>query len=75
MIVAPESDLTQAGRLVERIRVGIANHHYDFALGVTASSGLAQYKAGETPEALITRADEALYKAKALGRTRDESIL
>ncbi|HVF01783.1 MAG TPA: GGDEF domain-containing protein [Rubrobacteraceae bacterium] len=75
MILAPESNLAQGGPLVERFRVSIASHHYDFALGVTASLGLAQYKAGETPEALITRADEALYKAKALGHIRVESIL
>lgn len=35
MIVAPESDLTQAGRSVERIRVGIVNHH------ITTTSRLA----------------------------------
>ncbi len=74
MILAPESDITQAGWLAERIRASIAEHEYGFTPGVTVSLGLAQYKTGETPEALITRADEALYKAKTLGRNRTESI-
>ncbi len=74
IILAPESDLAQVGWLAERIRASIADHDYGFTPSVTVSLGLAQYKTGETPEALITRADEALYKAKTLGRNRAESI-
>ncbi|MBX7159309.1 MAG: sensor domain-containing diguanylate cyclase [Acidimicrobiia bacterium] len=36
----------------------------------TFSVGVAQWDAGESPEALIARADAALYEAKAAGRDR-----
>jgi two-component system cell cycle response regulator len=38
--------------------------------GVTVSLGCAVQSPGETPEALVARADEALYAAKAGGRDR-----
>ncbi len=37
---------------------------------VTASIGVAHVRAGDTPETLLHRADEALYKAKQQGRNR-----
>jgi diguanylate cyclase (GGDEF)-like protein len=39
----------------------------------TFSAGIAGYRAGESAEALINRADQALYRAKRLGRNRTES--
>ncbi len=38
--------------------------------GVTLSLGIATFKAGDTPETLIGRADGALYQSKHLGRNR-----
>jgi PleD family two-component response regulator len=37
---------------------------------VTVSAGIVTLKAGETADALLARADAALYKAKAQGRNR-----
>ena len=37
------------------------------------SAGLSLYRAGETPENFIQRADHAMYRAKRLGRNRIES--
>jgi len=37
------------------------------------SAGLSLYRAGETPESFIQRADHAMYRAKRLGRNRIES--
>ena len=73
ILVAPETDLRQSSQLAERLRKGIADHKSDSAPDVTASFGLAQYEANESPESLIKRADEALYRAKTLGRNRVES--
>jgi diguanylate cyclase (GGDEF)-like protein len=70
VVLAPETDLQEASRLAERLRVEIANHRSSSAPTVTASLGFAQYEAGDTPETLIKRADQALYKAKILGRNR-----
>ncbi|MFC6842136.1 ligand-binding sensor domain-containing diguanylate cyclase [Xanthomonas theicola] len=41
-------------------------------LTVTASIGVAWYRPGERMQQLLTRADEALYRAKRLGRNRVE---
>jgi len=70
VVFAPETDLQEASRLAERLRVQIADHCS--APAVTASLGFAQYEAGDTPDTLIKRADQALYKAKVLGRNRAE---
>ena len=42
-------------------------------LRVTFSTGIAQFRAKETIDSLIERADQALYKAKKAGR--NQSIL
>ncbi|MCC4595515.1 diguanylate cyclase [Xanthomonas campestris pv. phormiicola] len=41
-------------------------------LAVTASIGVAWYRPGESMQQLLARADEALYRAKHLGRNRVE---
>jgi diguanylate cyclase (GGDEF)-like protein len=72
VVLAPETNLQEASRLAERLRVEIASYRYRFAPTVTASLGFTEYEAGDTPETLIKRADQALYKAKILGRNRAE---
>lgn len=57
-------------RLAERLSVEIANHHSGSTPVVTASLGLEQYEAGDTPEMLIRWADQALYKVTILGHNR-----
>lgn len=73
MVLAPETDVHEAHRLAERLRVRIADLGSGFAPVVTASLGVAQYEDEDTPEMLIKRADQALYKAKILGRNRAEN--
>ena len=55
----PEEAIT----VLERLRVAIPN-------GQTASVGVAYWDGNETPEALLGRADAALYQAKQAGRDR-----
>ncbi|MDX1584088.1 MAG: diguanylate cyclase [Thermoanaerobaculia bacterium] len=77
MVVLPETDAQQAIRIAERIRQAIARNPVkteDGMVDVSASLGVATAGATEdVPIAeLITRADDALYRAKETGRNRIE---
>jgi two-component system cell cycle response regulator len=74
--IMPDTSLDDAGRIAERIRRYISGSPFRVARGselltVTISVGVA-VTLGETdtPDALLKRADEALYEAKASGRNR-----
>jgi two-component system cell cycle response regulator len=74
--IMPDTMLVDAERIADRIRRQIGGSPFRVAAGselltVTISIGVA-VTLGErdTPEALLKRADEALYEAKASGRNR-----
>jgi diguanylate cyclase (GGDEF)-like protein len=56
-------------RLLESVR-DLNVEHAGRAIKLTVSVGVAQVNAGETPEAWLQRADQALYEAKNGGRDR-----
>jgi diguanylate cyclase (GGDEF)-like protein len=56
--------------LAEILREMIDTHDFGDGLHVTVSFGVVARDCKETPEALIERADAALYKAKNSGRNR-----
>jgi two-component system cell cycle response regulator len=72
LLLLPDSP--DAGVVCERLRASVAgrpmNVHGLLELPVSASFGWAQWTGEETGEALIGRADAALYAAKAAGRDR-----
>ena len=74
VIVMPDADVDVAVNVAERIRSLVAGEAFEISgreqpLGVTISIGVATTRdPTETPETLISRADEALYGAKAAGR-------
>ncbi len=72
VVVAPGIDLIQAAGLAERLRLAVAGEDFAVAGRVTASFGVSQYAPGEFPEAMLSRADKALYRAKDGGRNRVE---
>ncbi|MEO5342259.1 MAG: biofilm regulation diguanylate cyclase SiaD [Gammaproteobacteria bacterium SHHR-1] len=75
LIILPESDLAEAGAVAERVLQAIKEIHLediDSARGLTASMGLSLHQAGENYSETIRRADDALYRAKELGRDRLE---
>jgi diguanylate cyclase (GGDEF)-like protein len=81
-ILLPNTSLEQAVHVAEKVRESVARaavRHNGQSLAVTVSGGLAMIESKETGEALIHRADAALYAAKASGRNRtcvhDESGL
>lgn len=76
VVVMPGTSLRQAVEVAERVRSIIADTPFtisarDGKLTCTVSIGVAEMKRdGDTAEALLKRADEALYKAKHEGRNR-----
>ena len=76
VIVMPETDMTVAAMVAERLRRRIAAEPFAIAQGsrhipVTISIGIAALHGKEdTAAALLKRADQALYRAKRDGRNR-----
>ena len=74
-VVLPGSGRAEAEARAEALRRSIAALEFlppgdGPPFTVTASIGVAEHKPGEGPEALIARADQALYAAKRGGRDR-----
>jgi two-component system, cell cycle response regulator len=76
VVVMPDTALVDAERIAERIRLHVAGSPFRVMAGaelltVTISIGVAATVGeGDRPEALLKRADEAVYEAKAGGRNR-----
>jgi diguanylate cyclase (GGDEF)-like protein len=72
VILCPDTNLEQAVRRAERLRVTLRKSKIGGIdrLRVTASFGVSQSEPGDTVESVLRRADKALYKAKEEGRDR-----
>ena len=68
MVVMPRSSLDTAKILAERIRLTLAKIPAVGRFNVTLSLGVVQRHFGESPAALMARADQALYRSKAAGK-------
>ena len=75
-ILLPNTDIDGAKRALVKVQERNARSHFQSngsAIPMpTFSAGLALYRSGETSNALIERADKALYQAKESGRNRIE---
>ena len=73
-IVLPGTGVDEARRMAERIRGTVERRAIPLPKGgsieVTVSVGLAVHRQDEKLEALMSRADGAMYEAKCLGRNR-----
>ena len=75
-IVMPETGLSIAAAVAERLRLGVASEPFALPgvsepLTVTISIGVTTANSGyEDRERFLERADQALYEAKATGRNR-----
>jgi diguanylate cyclase (GGDEF)-like protein len=72
VILTPGSDGEMAYQAAEKLRNAIEQIKFDEIGTVTCSFGVAQYMCGDTAESLISRADDALYRAKLNGRNQVE---
>jgi len=74
-VVMPETDITSAAEVAERLRLAVAIDRFVVRangkeLDITISVGVAAAEAGDDRDRLLARADEALYGAKTAGRNR-----
>jgi diguanylate cyclase (GGDEF)-like protein len=81
-LAVPETGIHAAAETAERIRGNLENNavsHDGKVFFITASIGVSEYRDGDTPEAVLNRADKAMYRAKEEGRNRvcceEESLL
>jgi hemerythrin-like metal-binding protein len=72
VVVAPMTGIDGASNLAEKIRALLESTDLGPEGPVTASFGVAELQPEDTVEALLHRADEALYRAKTTGRNRVE---
>jgi two-component system cell cycle response regulator len=78
--VIPEASLSEAVKVAERIRKSIEKITLDGEIAqakITVSLGVSAFPAErvDSPAALISEADKALYRAKSNGRNRVETML
>jgi diguanylate cyclase len=73
VVIMPETEIDQAEKGCEKIRLAIENcnfHYRDTSVPITASCGYTAYQNDDSKESLFERADKALYKAKQTGRNK-----
>jgi diguanylate cyclase (GGDEF)-like protein/PAS domain S-box-containing protein len=74
MILFSHNALKNAGRLAEKFREKIENYRFSSAGRVTCSFGVTQLVDADDFFRFTRRVDDALYRAKALGRNRVEVL-
>ena len=70
LIICPHSTIESARHLAEKMCRAIEKEKFDLENSVTASFGVAEFAENDTGDAMITKVDKALYRAKAEGKNR-----
>jgi two-component system cell cycle response regulator len=76
LVVLPDTDIGVAYCVAERLREAVSNRPFDAGEGqpmlpITISIGVSGFEdSNDSLEAMLKRADDALYKAKSSGRNR-----
>ncbi|MDK2776440.1 MAG: diguanylate cyclase [Pseudomonadota bacterium] len=74
LLLLPDTDLTAALAVAEKIRSAIERSAADSDTAVTASFGVTQALPGDKSTSFIRRADQAMYEAKRAGRNCVRSV-
>ncbi|MNT20005.1 Response regulator PleD [compost metagenome] len=75
VLLIPQTAMPIGYQLAERLRAAIEACPFHFKgerVTITLSIGISAFRSGERSEVVLKRADEALYRAKHLGRNRIE---
>ncbi len=72
LIILPETMLSEAVTLAQKLKTTIENHNFDTIKKLTCSFGVISYEGNDSVETLMNRVDKKLYKAKQNGRNRVE---
>jgi len=70
LIICPYANLEGALNLAEKLRIAIESHDFPQVGHITASFGVTEYRSDDNESRVVSRADDALYKAKNAGRNR-----
>ena len=73
-VVLPEGSVGDGQLLASRIARAIGSRPIGLAGTLQLSAGVAELKPGEEPNDLFQRADDALYRAKELGKARTVAV-
>lgn len=75
VLLLPQTPPVVGMQLVEKLRAAVEACPFHFKgkrVVITLSSGLSAFRSGERSDLVLKRADQALYRAKDLGRNRVE---
>ncbi|HSC78960.1 MAG TPA: GGDEF domain-containing protein, partial [Chitinolyticbacter sp.] len=75
VLLLPDTDLDQAEQVLQRLQRELTRRfflHENRKLLITFSAGVTLARSGEDRLAVLTRADEAMYRAKQSGKNRVE---
>jgi len=70
MVLIKNRDIEYVKSIAEEIRSGFAARTFDLAPSQTVSVGITRAISGETPDAICSRVDKALYSAKNTGKNK-----
>ncbi len=70
LVLCPETGRDQAAHLAGRVLAAVAAHDFGTGRAHTVSAGVSAFESEDTGDALLSRADDALYKSKQTGRNR-----
>jgi diguanylate cyclase (GGDEF)-like protein/PAS domain S-box-containing protein len=73
VVMLPETPLLTARGAIERIRASVEALRFDAKgdrIAITVSAGVVAWRSGESVDAVLDRADGALYQAKRAGRNQ-----
>jgi diguanylate cyclase len=75
VILMPKTERSAAFTVAEKLRALVGGCRFQYReenVPLTVSCGVTEFGAGDTPDAVFARADQALYRAKQAGRNRCE---